>query len=64
MQKTQLKELTTLLEVITALFNALVGDISDCAQKHKEAIERFCSYVMQNIEPQYATCPLVKGKKK
>lgn len=55
---------TTLLEVITGRFNALVSDISDLALKHKQATERFCSYVMQGIEPQYSICPFVKGNKK
>ena len=55
---------TTLLKVITGLFNFLVSDISDLAQEHKEAIEIFCSYVMQSTEPQYSVSPLGKGKKK
>lgn len=53
----------TLLKVITGLLRVLVGDISDLAWKHKEATERFCSYVMRGNAPQCSICPLVEGKK-
>lgn len=53
----------TLLKVITGLLSVLVSDISDLAWEHKEATERFCSYVMRSNAPQCSGCPLVGGKK-